>query len=147
MKTYDATRGYFYSSTKYDPSWAYAIVQAARQRDSEPCQVCGGDRLRQDFTGSGRCHAARPVDLGQAIRAGDKTIPSEGEGTQQLTTQGENVNVRTQAVQVLRGYVGQVLVDSVIVWQSEPKKTYAGAMDKAQRHLQEQFAKLMDAEI
>lgn len=109
MKTYDATRGYFYSSTKYDPSWAYAI--------------------------------------GQAIRAGDKTIPSEGEGTQQLTTQGENVNVRTQAVQVLRGYVGQVLVDSVIVWQSEPKKTYAGAMDKAQRHLQEQFAKLMDAEI
>ncbi len=51
-----------------------AIVQAARQRDSEPCQVCGGDRLRQDFTGSGRCHAARPVDLdslglGAVVRA------------------------------------------------------------------------------
>lgn len=57
-----------------DGLWMAAIVQAARQRDSEPCQVCGGDRLRQDFTGSGRCHAARPVDLdslglGAVVRA------------------------------------------------------------------------------
>ena len=30
-----------------------------RQRaiDNQPCPVCGGDRLRPDFTGSGRCHA------------------------------------------------------------------------------------------
>lgn len=28
-----------------------------RDRDSEPCPTCGGDRLRADFTDSGRCHA------------------------------------------------------------------------------------------
>lgn len=32
-----------------------------RARDNEPCPACGGDRLRADFTGSGRCHAARPL--------------------------------------------------------------------------------------
>lgn len=33
----------------------------ARQReiDNQPCPTCGGDRLRSDFTGSGRCHAPR----------------------------------------------------------------------------------------
>ena len=42
---------------------AYLAVEAARARqlelDNEPCPKCGGDRLRTDFTGSGRCHAAR----------------------------------------------------------------------------------------
>ncbi|QDK01379.1 hypothetical protein SEA_WATERT_110 [Microbacterium phage WaterT] len=28
-----------------------------RDRDSEPCGRCGGDRLQTDFTDSGRCHA------------------------------------------------------------------------------------------
>ena len=30
-----------------------------RERDSLPCPKCGGDRLRPDFTGSGRCHVER----------------------------------------------------------------------------------------
>lgn len=30
-----------------------------RARDNEPCPTCGGDRLRTDFTDSGRCHAPR----------------------------------------------------------------------------------------
>lgn len=40
-----------------------ASVEAARLRrqqrelDNKPCPDCGGDRLRPDFTGSGRCHA------------------------------------------------------------------------------------------
>lgn len=40
-------------------------IEAARmrrqqqQRDSLPCPTCGGDRLRPDFTGSGRCHVER----------------------------------------------------------------------------------------
>jgi len=40
-----------------------ASVEAARarqrERDNEPCPKCGGDRLRTDFTSSGRCHAER----------------------------------------------------------------------------------------
>ena len=28
-----------------------------RDADNEPCSKCGGDRLRTDFTGSGKCHA------------------------------------------------------------------------------------------
>lgn len=28
-----------------------------RDRDNQPCDKCGGDRLRPDFTQSGRCHA------------------------------------------------------------------------------------------
>lgn len=28
--------------------------------DNEPCPACGGDRLRPDRTGSGRCHAGTP---------------------------------------------------------------------------------------
>lgn len=44
---------------------AQAIVAAlalAEQRDLDnlPCGECGGDRLRTDFTGSGRRHAPRP---------------------------------------------------------------------------------------
>ena len=34
-------------------------------RDNEPCPTCGGDRLRTDFTGSGRCHAPRAGVVGQ----------------------------------------------------------------------------------
>ena len=30
---------------------------AVRARDNAPCPNCGGDRLRTDFTGSGKCHA------------------------------------------------------------------------------------------
>ena len=40
-----------------------ATITAAREqreRDSLPCPKCGGDRLRGDFTGSGRCHAPKP---------------------------------------------------------------------------------------
>lgn len=33
--------------------------QEQRRLDNTPCPDCGGDRLRTDFTGSGRCHAAR----------------------------------------------------------------------------------------
>lgn len=36
---------------------AAAIEQA--RIDKTPCPRCGGDRLRADFTGSGRCHAPR----------------------------------------------------------------------------------------
>lgn len=44
-----------------------ASVQRARQRarDNEPCPKCGGDRLRTDFTGSGRCHAPLADGIGQ----------------------------------------------------------------------------------
>ena len=36
-----------------------AFIDLARSRriDNTPCPICGGDRLRTDFTGSGRCHA------------------------------------------------------------------------------------------
>jgi hypothetical protein len=36
-----------------------ASIEAARQQriDNTPCPTCGGDRLRPDFTDSGRCHA------------------------------------------------------------------------------------------
>ncbi|MCZ4066456.1 hypothetical protein O1W71_02080 [Microbacterium sp. H37-C3] len=37
----------------------HQIRDEQRARDNEPCAKCGGDRLRNDFTGSGRCHAAR----------------------------------------------------------------------------------------
>lgn len=36
-----------------------------RARDNEPCATCGGDRLRIDFTGSGRCHAPLAAVVGQ----------------------------------------------------------------------------------
>lgn len=40
----------------------FEAEHARRQRiDDTPCPQCGGDRLRQDFTGSGRCHAPRPA--------------------------------------------------------------------------------------
>ncbi len=44
-----------------------ASVLRARQRakDNEPCATCGGDRLRTDFTGSGRCHAPIAGVVGQ----------------------------------------------------------------------------------
>lgn len=40
---------------------ASLVTHRAEQsaRDNEPCPKCGGDRLRSDFTGSGRCHAPR----------------------------------------------------------------------------------------
>lgn len=34
-------------------------AQERRRRDNEPCPTCGGDKLRTDFTKSGRCHAPR----------------------------------------------------------------------------------------
>jgi hypothetical protein len=33
-----------------------------RVLDNAPCPRCAGDRLRTDFTGSGRCHAERPAE-------------------------------------------------------------------------------------
>ena len=40
---------------------AEAFMRAEqRDRDNRPCPSCGGDRLRTDFTGSGRCHAPFP---------------------------------------------------------------------------------------
>ena len=36
-----------------------AAREQQRERDNLPCPKCGGDRLRGDFTGSGRCHAPR----------------------------------------------------------------------------------------
>lgn len=33
-----------------------------RVLDNAPCPRCGGDRLRADFTGSGRCHVERPAE-------------------------------------------------------------------------------------
>lgn len=35
-------------------------VRASRERDNTPCSVCGGDRLRTDFTTAYRCHAPYP---------------------------------------------------------------------------------------
>jgi len=44
-------------------SFFEAIERLKQQaRDDQPCPSCGGDRLRQDFTGSGRCHAPRRED-------------------------------------------------------------------------------------
>jgi hypothetical protein len=37
-------------------------VERARAVRNEPCPVCGGDRLRPDYTGSGHCHAGRSPD-------------------------------------------------------------------------------------
>lgn len=42
---------------------AFARVEQ-RDRDNEPCPTCGGDRLRTDFTSSGRCHAPMTKDHG-----------------------------------------------------------------------------------
>ena len=36
-------------------------VHLVDNHDDLPCPKCGGDRLRPDLTGSGRCHAPRPV--------------------------------------------------------------------------------------
>ena len=49
------------------PDLAAALLESierARQRriDNTPCPDCGGDQLRTDFTGSGRCHAPRKAD-------------------------------------------------------------------------------------
>lgn len=41
---------------------AHAAYAAQNARDNEPCPSCGGDRLRADFTGSGRCHVERKTD-------------------------------------------------------------------------------------
>ena len=38
---------------------------AQRDRDNEPCPKCSGDKLRTDFTGSGRCHA--PLAEGERL--------------------------------------------------------------------------------
>ena len=39
-----------------------AFMRAEQQEsDNLPCPTCGGDRLRTDFTGSGRCHAIFPT--------------------------------------------------------------------------------------
>ena len=35
-------------------------VERARATRNDPCPTCGGDRLRPDHTGSGRCHAGKP---------------------------------------------------------------------------------------
>ena len=40
--------------------WANPQTQAdLRRLDDQPCPVCGGDRLRANHTGSGRCHAPK----------------------------------------------------------------------------------------
>lgn len=33
-------------------------LQEQRNSDNIPCVKCGGDRLRPDHTGSGKCHGA-----------------------------------------------------------------------------------------
>lgn len=38
----------------------YGSSTSAAPRDDEPCEHCGGDRLRGDFTGSDYCHAPGP---------------------------------------------------------------------------------------
>ena len=43
-------------SRMIDEPIGYRATQ--RALDNEPCSICGGDRLRQDFTGSGRCHVS-----------------------------------------------------------------------------------------
>ena len=39
------------------------VLSGSNQRDADlrQCPKCGGDRLRTDFTGSGRCHAPFPT--------------------------------------------------------------------------------------
>ncbi len=37
-------------------------LEKAREDTDKPCSKCGGDRLRADFTTSGRCHAPFPND-------------------------------------------------------------------------------------
>lgn len=52
-----------------NPETTAAISQ--RAQDNEPCTTCGGDRLRSDFTGNGRCHVARtdaPTETKRAAR-------------------------------------------------------------------------------
>lgn len=57
-------------STDFDPLAHMSSAAAERLRqsviDRRPCPACGGDRLRQDFTGSGRCHVPQkpePTEL------------------------------------------------------------------------------------
>lgn len=46
--------------TVFPPYGAIVAVMAAqRAQDAKPCPSCDGDRLRPDYTGSGRCHAER----------------------------------------------------------------------------------------
>lgn len=50
---------------------AEAFGRAARRDlDNQPCPVCGGDRLRTDFTNSGRCHAPLPTGAERKSTAG-----------------------------------------------------------------------------
>lgn len=44
-----------------EQAWDEAEHTRRQRIDDTPCPKCGGDRLRQDFTGSGRCHAPRPA--------------------------------------------------------------------------------------
>lgn len=37
----------------------FSILDSQRAQDNESCPTCGGDRLRTDFTGSGRCHVPK----------------------------------------------------------------------------------------
>lgn len=36
--------------------------------DRTPCRLCGGDRLRSDFTDAKRCHAPLPLPLTEIPR-------------------------------------------------------------------------------
>lgn len=60
MCHYCPTRNYYAQTTDL-PTAAELIQMAEDQQriDNTPCPECGGDRLRTDFTGSGRCHAPR----------------------------------------------------------------------------------------
>jgi hypothetical protein len=60
-------------------SEAAAYYDDQRAQDNEPCPVCGGDRLRTDFTASGRCHVSGST-VSQPIIAGAAS-PEPLEGT------------------------------------------------------------------
>lgn len=57
-----------------------ASIQRARAeqraRDNEPCPRCGGDRLRTDFTDSGRCHAPRQAPIPEVCRVCGQAEPN-----------------------------------------------------------------------
>jgi len=45
--------------TIFEATYEPVLAAPSQRTDDEPCPKCGGDRLRTDFTGSGRCHAPR----------------------------------------------------------------------------------------
>lgn len=56
----------------YSDGHLFASIDWQRLRDRTPCRICGGDRLRADFTDSTRCHAPlpeAPTDLPADIAA------------------------------------------------------------------------------